>query len=1041
MFGSGLAALVYQTAWQRSFRLVFGASTAASAAVLGVFLAGLGLGGLWLGRRAERSERPLMFYGNLELIAAVIAAASPFLIELSSKAYFALGGASRLGVGGATVVRVLIVAVCIGPAVVAMGGTLPAAAREVETETDAARGRVALLYGINTIGAVCGALFGTFLLFELFGTRLSLWVAALLNILVGVIARAVGRASAPLPTVSVPEPTANVEATSKSPPVWQKHFAFGAAAVAGFAYLALELVWYRMLAPILGGTTFTFGLVLAVALAGVGLGGYLYSRRSADQPATLIGLAAVSGLEALGVVVPFALGDYVALYAAYTRPLASLGFPALVVSWASICTLVVLPASIAAGYQFPLLVALLGHGRRDVARHVGVLYAFNTGGAVLGSLLGGFILLPRIGALGTWRLVTAALALLALGGVVSSIVAARREWHRALGRAVVPVITSAIALALLGAQGPTSVWRHRPIGAGRVDISELDRNQLRAWVGLARQAVVWEADGIESTVAITEADGLAFLVDGKADGSAFVDHGTQTMSGLLAALVHGKPRRTFVVGLGTGMTAGWLAAVPGMEKVDVAELEPSILEVARRCASINQRVLERPNVTVHLADGREMLLASRDQYDLIVSEPSNPYRAGVASLYTKELYEAVERRLAPRGIFAQWVQGYEVTPNAVLVVVGTLKSVLPRVEAWQTQRGDLLLLAAREPMVFDVERIRQRITEEPFRTALVRMWLVDSVEGVLSHFVGNSDLLSGIVRRRSPTLNADDLNILEYAFARSVGVEGLNATGKLIEYSMGAKGNRPTVRGNVDWARTDELRPRTYLTSGSRGPDLPMPDAETASRATAVSLGCTGELARALKSWRAQSVADPRDPLEAHVLAQALALQGKDDALPLAAQLAQNGFVAEAKLAEARLFAYDKRLEDAVRTLADGLEHMRREPYALCDTAERTIKLLEQHAAGNPALAKRAAEALLRAPLAARRENEQRLRSAQQLAFVAKDPTLCVRALGRLVEDPRWEPQFLEQRHVCLRAANHPLADRAEADFMEYMSAEGGGFE
>ena len=166
LFGSGMAALVYQTAWQRMLRLVFGASTGASAAVLAIFLGGLGIGGLWLGRRAERSEKPLLFYGNLEVGVALAAAATPFLIDVAADIYFALGGSGALGIGGATAVRLLLALFILGPSVVLMGGTLPAAARAVEQEGDAARGRLAVLYAVNTTGAVAGALFGTFALFR-----------------------------------------------------------------------------------------------------------------------------------------------------------------------------------------------------------------------------------------------------------------------------------------------------------------------------------------------------------------------------------------------------------------------------------------------------------------------------------------------------------------------------------------------------------------------------------------------------------------------------------------------------------------------------------------------------------------------------------------------------------------------------------------------------------------------------------------------------------------------------------------------------------
>ncbi|MDP9149203.1 MAG: spermidine synthase, partial [Myxococcota bacterium] len=214
LFGSGFAALVYQTAWQRMLRLVFGASTGATAAVLGIFLGGLGLGGLLLGRRVERSPKPLSFYANLEVGIAIAAALSPLLVDLCGALYFKLGGSRTLGWSGATLARLVLAALVMGPAVVLMGGTLPAAARAVEGEGDVGRGRLAVLYTVNTAGAVAGALLATFFLFEAFGTRLALWLACLVNLLVAVTARAVGR-GAPALEVSTPRAEA-IEPTGEA---------------------------------------------------------------------------------------------------------------------------------------------------------------------------------------------------------------------------------------------------------------------------------------------------------------------------------------------------------------------------------------------------------------------------------------------------------------------------------------------------------------------------------------------------------------------------------------------------------------------------------------------------------------------------------------------------------------------------------------------------------------------------------------------------------------------------------------------------------
>ncbi|HWP64832.1 MAG TPA: fused MFS/spermidine synthase, partial [Candidatus Limnocylindria bacterium] len=408
LFGSGACALIYQVAWLREMRLVFGASTPASAAVLAIFMGGLGAGGYLLGRRADRHPRPLALYATLELAVAATAAATPLALVLVRAAYVAVGGSVSLGLGAATVLRLVLAALVLGVPTLLMGGTLPAAARAGAGEHDPRRRRLAVLYGVNTLGAVTGALLATFLLLEILGTRTMLWTACLANALVALAARSLARDVESLPPDDVPE--AHAEHGNAPAP-----FVLVAAAVVGFVFFLLEIVWYRMLGPILGGSSFTFGLVLAIALFGIGVGGAAYAIAGSARHATLAAFAATCAGEALAVAVPYALGDRIALLAALLRPFEAFGFAGLVAGWAVVTSVVVLPPAIVAGYQFPLLIGLLGRGRTDVGRHVGLAYAWNTGGSIVGSLAGGFGLLPLLGAPGTW--VAASLVLLALGAV------------------------------------------------------------------------------------------------------------------------------------------------------------------------------------------------------------------------------------------------------------------------------------------------------------------------------------------------------------------------------------------------------------------------------------------------------------------------------------------------------------------------------------------------------------------------------------------------------------------------------------------------
>ena len=705
LFGSGFCALVYQTAWQRELRLIFGASTAASAAVLAIFMGGLGLGGALLGARVDRDKRPLAFYADLELLISLSTALTPLLVGLVRWLYVALGGTVSLGLAGGSVVRLVLSSLVLSVPTLLMGGTLPAAARAAETPEDVRRRALAVLYGVNTLGAVAGATASTFLLFELFGTRATLWLACLLNVVVALVARTVARG---LPEHETAAPVTEASADALSAPPAQR-FVLTAAALVGFAFFLMEMVWYRMLSPLLGGSTFTFGLILVVALAGIGLGGAAYAAWGQQRPATLRGFALTCVLEALLLAFPFALGDRVAVLASLARALSVLGFGGLVLSWAVIAALVVFPAAFVSGVQFPLLLALLGRGGEHVGKQVGLAYAWNTVGSIIGSLAGGFGLLPLLTAPGVWRLVGAVLVLLGLAAVGLS-------WRRervSPSRLVPAVLAAGVTVVLLSAQGPTAAWRHSGIGAGRSMLGAQSTNELHDALAHVRRSLLWAADGVESSVGVIVSDGMAFFVNGKSDGNSIGDAGTQVMGGLVGALMHPNPRTSLVIGLGTGSTAGWLGAIPEMERVDTVELEPAITEVARLCQDVNEHVLDNPKVHLFYGDAREVLLASQRTYDIIFSEPSNPYRAGISSLFSREFYQAVRRRMAPGGIFLQWVQAYEVDALTVRSIYATLSSEFGAVETWQTEYGDLILMATEAPWKHDLERLRAYVATLP----------------------------------------------------------------------------------------------------------------------------------------------------------------------------------------------------------------------------------------------------------------------------------------------------------------------------------------
>lgn len=1004
LFGSGFCALVYQTAWLRMLRLVFGASTASSAAVLAIFMGGLGFGGLLLGRIADCRRSPLRFYGGLEAGIALAAALSPWLVALVQKAYVALGGSGSLGLAGGSLVRLVLSALVLGIPTFLMGGTLPALARAVEQAADTGRRRTGLLYALNTLGAVAGALVTTFWALEHLGIRTTIWAAALLNLAVAAVAW-LSRTTAAEAAEETAEPRREV-------------FVPLAAGVVGFAFLLMELVWYRMLAPLLGGSSYTFGLILAMALLGIGLGGLLYGAGPRQIRPTLAGFAVTCSLEALALALPFALGDRLAVLAVVLRPLAGAGFLPLVLGWTLVTAIVVLPAAIVAGYQFPLLIGLLGAGRSRVGREVGATYAANTVGAIAGSIAGGFGLLPLLSAPGVWRLVAGLLLLLALMAAVLSL---RRggSWRPV----ALPVGLALVGALLASAPGPSAFWRHSPIGAGRVRGDWSGPNELREAIHHQRRGVVWERDGVESSVAIDVTRETAFLVNGKADGSARADAPTQIMSGLVGSLLHPDPRRSLVIGLGTGSTAGWLAAVPSMERVDVVELEPAVVEVARRLAPINHGALSNPRVRLTIGDGREFLLTTTERYDVVFSEPSNPYRAGIASLFSRELYESVRDRLRPGGMFLQWLQAYEVDAEVVATVYATLGSVFPHVETWEINSGDLLLVATREPLVHDLGRVRVRAGQPPYAEALLRTWGVSGAEGFYTGYLASPGLARAVADRPRARLNTDDLPVLEFGFARGLGRSGLFQVDDLRALARTRGEDRP-AGVTIDWGLVDELRQvRSLLwrdAVGGKGRD---PEAE--QRRLARVAYSEVELEAACRHWFAQPAAPFTYP---DLLLTSECLAGTGD--PRAPQHAARLPRVDALLVLAVWHGENGRDAEAVRHLLAAFRGARQDPWPSIPLLERVLGFAGEVATRDPAAARAIFDALAE-PFAVGLADQTRLRERLELTWLLRDG--CVEALRPFEPNPPWDDLFLAQRARCYREAHHPLADRARADLAEYM--------
>lgn len=1035
---SGFCSLVYQTVWLREFRLVFGGAAPAAAAVVAVFMAGLGFGGKFFGGWVEKVGRPFRFYARLEIGIALAAMASPVMLGLARTLYLKTGGTAGMGLGAATCLQLLMTALVLGLPCFLMGGTLPAAMKFAQREDDPRRSITAFFYGINIAGAVSGALLSTFWLLPSVGNRSTLIIAVLANLFIALVAGVISMREEKEPREIATAVEIQEEIiTAKAP----TPFVLAAAFMSGFTFFVVELVWYRMSTPLLGGSVYGFGLVLCVVLAGMGLGGLLYSMILKKAEPSIAGFTLVSALQAFAVLLPWALGDRIAhLALVMNNSLRALGLVEMAAGWAVVMGLLAFLPSLLSGIQFPLLVSLLGRGNVGVGRQLGRAYLWNTFGSISGSLLGGFVLVPLIGLVNCWLVIGLIIAMMSAASLwiqSGGVKASPQSVLTLLGQSKLALagLATCTAFALL-AQGPTAVWQHSPIGYGRVTANVTTALGLETWQRETRRSIVAAYDGRETTVSVVGGPQYCFLTNGKSDGSAVNDAGTQVMLGIVGAILHPNPRNACVVGLGTGTTSGWLADVPGMQRVDTLELEEEIRKVAEYFEPVTRNAMKHPRVNNITGDAREFLLTKGENYDLIVSEPSNPCRAGVANLYTREFYENASQRLTHDGIFCQWLQGYEVDPDTISTVIATLHSVFPKVEVWSTQSTDMLLICSKEDKPWPLASIRQRIQMNPMKEALNRFWETDSVEGFLASCLANSDYCAALALNSVLPVNSDDMNRLEFSFALSVAKD-TNCPYDLTTAATAVACQIPKVDGQIDSLRysAERLHLSGRLWKSATSSVLPgNTPAEIVDRIRVLKAYLKNDFdtylnapAPAVTVWADQwHTANAKSHTGAADAEAAIAKI--EPVMPLDAQFL-------------RAISADERRQSVeyVKHLQKGFEMLQKSPWCQIDLVTRALKSLpiiakERYSVTEQDLTKLFVTLGAKYPvdIALGIRHAARIEMAMHLPIEAQ--LSAVKSLGSPLP---WHPRALVLRANAFLQTNDPRADEAMADLNRYL-AQGG---
>jgi spermidine synthase len=749
--GSGFAALVYEIVWFQLLELVIGSTAVSLAVLLGTFMGGMCLGSLAFARLVPASLHPLKVYAAIEFGIGVIAVLVLYLLPAAADLYAGIGAQGAAGV----LVRALLCAAFLLAPTVLMGATLPCAARFLE-RTPRGVSWLGILYTGNLAGAVVGCLVAGFYLLRLYDMATATFVAVAVNALCAGLALL-------LAAVAPYRPSRAAAAAQRAPARSESAAVYLTIALSGLTALGAQVVWTRLLSLLLGPSVYTFSIILAVFLLGLGLGSSVGSllARGPRNPLVMLGWCQVLLIGALAWAA-FSIDAWLPYWPVYPalnpRPLTTFQLDLARALWA------VLPAACLWGASFPLALAAAAPRHADSGRTVGAVYAANTVGAIVGGVAFSVVVIPAIGTHWAQRLLLAVAGLAVVVVVLARVPAMRVAGGRLrTASALASLLAVALATAALAAIVPPAPAALFAFGREIMSPRYVPK-------------MLYVGEGMNSSIAVSEnPEGARFFhVAGKTEAGSYPsDLRLQRMLGHLSALLDAKPQSVLVVGFGAGVTAGSFLTYPGIERIVVCEIEPLIPQkVAGYFREQNYDVRDDPRVEIVYDDARRFILTSNEKFDIITSDPIHPWVKGSAALYTREYFELVKRHLKPGGAVTQWVPLYESTIDVVKSELATFFSVFPQGIVWVNDRddgADLVLFGQVDPAPIDVDAMAQRLNGNERAAASLREVGFTSAIDLMSSYGGRGPDLAAWLK--GAAVNTDRDLRLQYLAGLALNVD------------------------------------------------------------------------------------------------------------------------------------------------------------------------------------------------------------------------------------------------------------------------------
>jgi spermidine synthase len=758
-FLSGAAGVLHEVVWTRQLVKLIGAAAYAEVVVLAAFMGGLALGSAVFGRRVDRLARPLLLYVGLEAAVAVYGLLLPWISQLVGAGYLALARPLFEHGGARLALRLGLAMLVVTPPAALLGGTLPVLARCLAARNT---GRVVgALYALNAAGAVLGTVVGGFVALPALGAHRSLLLAALCNLAAGALVLPFARA-------------AGVRASETAAPGgddrrWVGAITLAALAVSGFAAMGYEALFIRIIGLAFGSSSYAFTVMLASFITGIALGSAVAARWGVLRPRQALALSQLLLVLAFLAATPLLarLPYWIDLLRGRLRGTPG-GFELMHLGAAGLALAALLVPTACLGFAFPLIAGLRARRPGRVGAEVGATYAWSTAGNVLGVGATTLFLLPRLGLARSFQL-------LLLLNVATGVLLLLTVRKRAPGLVAAAVLGAAVlAVGTRWSDTINLVPDHiRMLADADGDPSASFAAWKRSYLLPQRGESYRLEEDAHNTVTAYGPDrrtgSIRLAVNNKVDASTGAIRGSdlevQMLTGHAPMFLAPRARSLLVIGHGSGITAGAALRHPVLH-VDVVEISPAVLEVDPLFAPFNHHVLSDLRVAVHVEDAQSFIRTVPRRYDVIISEPSNPWMAGVADLFTVDFLAAARARLNPGGVFAFWFHTYGQSDQTVKMLLRTLGTVFPHAQLFfDLAFTNVIAVASPDPLAVDFEAIERRYAQPPVRLDLARLGIPNLVAFLAHH---------GLVQEGAASLvgpgpvNTFDRQVVQYVAPRTL---------------------------------------------------------------------------------------------------------------------------------------------------------------------------------------------------------------------------------------------------------------------------------